>query len=219
MSAVFSNILRIAVNIVRFIIFFFGPGMVYHLLKKRDTWKRLEQYAKEKNIEHVRSDSYDDFGELHWESHGRPVVVRICYDNPDFGPWISVGLKLNREILSLRTSRPLTRPLPGWEEFISPNRTFNRLYKTRQIRSKYAEKLLQSDIFQDIVKFCSDWALYLSRDMGTNGLVVNGEEIRFIFGPPIIKSIFPYITPEEIEAVLPDMIELADNFDRIFQTG
>jgi hypothetical protein len=206
------------VNIFRFIIFFIGPGMLYYYVKKKITWGRLERYAKQNQIEHVLTRSYDDFGELHWESHGRPVRVRICYDNPSFGPWISVGLKLNEDILRLHTYKPMTRPLAGWEVFISPNREFNHLYKTREVRAEYGEKLLQSNIFQDIVQFCSDWMLYLSNDIGTNGLVVNGEEVRFCFGPSAIRSFFPYITPEEIEAVLPDMIELADKFDRIFQT-
>lgn len=218
MNTVFSRIFKSTVNIMRFTAFFLGPGMLCHFLKKKVTWKRLEQYAKEKNIEHVPADSYKDFGELHWESRGRPVRVRICYDNPSFGPWISAGLKLNTDILKLHTYKPLTRPLPGWEAFISPNSEFNHLYKTREVKSEYGEKLLKSKIFQDIVEFCSDWALYLSSDIGTNGLVLNGEEIRFCFGPSIIRSSFPYITPEEIEAVLPEMIKLADKFDRIYQT-
>jgi len=218
MNIVFASALKRTISILRFIIFFLGPGMLYHYLKMKKTWNRLEQYAKEKKIEHVLSDSYDDFGELHWESHGRSVTVRICYDNPSFGPWISVGLKLNKHILRLHTNKPMNRPGSGWEEFTSPSPEFNYPYRSRQVRSDYREKLLNSStIFDDMVRFYSDWILYLSNDIGTNGLVVDGEEVRFVFGPSAIRSMFPYVTPEEIEAVLPDMIELADKFDRIFQ--
>jgi hypothetical protein len=133
-------------------------------------------------------------------------------------PWISVGLKLNTQILRLHTYKSMTRPGSGWEEFISPSPEFNYLYRTRHVRSDYREKFLNSlTIFDDIVKFYSDWILYLSNDIGTNGLVVDGEEVRFTFGPSAIRRMFPYITPEEIEAVLPDMVELAEKFDRIFQ--
>jgi len=218
MNTVLSGILKRTLTILRCAVFFLGPGMLYHYLKKKQTWKRLERYAKERDIEHVLTESYDDFGELQWESDGRPVVVRICYDNPSFGPWISVGLNLNREILNLHTYKPMTRPLPGWEDFISPSPEFNYIYKTRQVRAEYGEKLLHSNIFQDIVKFCSDWMLYLSIDIGTNGLVVDGKEIKFFFGPSVIRSNYPYITPEEIEAVLPEMLKLAEKFDRIFET-
>lgn len=218
MNIVFASILKRSIFILRFVLFFLGPGMLYHYLKKRKTWKRLEQYAKDNKIKRELSNSYDDFGELHWESHGRPITVRICYDNPSFGPWISVGLKLNTQILRLHTYKPMNRPGSGWEEFISPNPEFNYLYRTRHVRSDYREKLLQSStIFDDIVEFYSDWILYLSNDIGTNGLVVDGEEVRFVFGPSSIRSMFPYVTPEEIEAVLPDMIKLAEKFDRIFQ--
>ena len=217
MNIVFACMLQRIIYSLRFFIFFLGPGMLYHYLKKKQTWKRLEQYAKDNTIKRELNNSCDDFGELHWESHGRPVTVRICYDNPSFGPWISVGLKLNTQILRLHTNKPMNRPGSGWEEFNSPNPEFNYLYRTRQVRSDYREKLLRSfTIFDDIVKFYSDWILYLSNDIGTNGLVVDGEEVRFVFGPSAIRSMFPYVTPEEIEAVLPDMIELADRFDRIF---
>ena len=217
MNIVLASILQRIIYFLRFIIFFLGPGMLYHYLKKKQTWKRLEQYARDNRIKRELTSSYDNFGELLWESHGRPVTVRICYDNPSFGPWISVGLKLNTQILRLHTYKPMTRPGSGWEEFISPSPEFNYLYRTRHVRSDYREKLLISlTIFDDIVKFYSDWILYLSNDIGTNGLVVDGEEVRFCFGPSAIRSMFPYVTPEEIEAVLPDMIELAEKFDRIF---
>ena len=86
-------------------------------------------------------------------------------------------------------------------------------------KSNYRDALLGSpSIFDQIVKFYSHWALYLSSDIGTNGLVVTGEKIRFIFGPSMIRSAFPYITPEEIEAVLPDLLYLAESFDKVFQT-
>ena len=219
MNIVFANALKRTISILRFIIFFLGPGMLYHYLKKEKTWKRLEQYAKDNKIKRELTNSYDDFGELLWESHGRPVTVRICYDNPSFGPWISVDLKLNTQILRLHTYKPTNRPGSGWEEFTSPNPEFNYLYRSRQVRSDYREKLLNSStIFNDIVKFYSDWILYLSSDIGTNGLVVDGEEVRFVFGPSAIRSMFPYVTPEEIEAILPDMIGLAEKFDRVFQS-
>ncbi len=218
MNIVFASILKRSIFIFRVFLFFLGPGMLYHYLKKKRTWRRLEQYAKDNKIQRELSNSSDDFGELHWESHGRPITVRICYDNPSFGPWISVGLKLNTQILRLHTYKPMNRPGEGWEEFTSPSPEFNYLYESRQVKSDYREKLLQSStIFDDIVKFYSDWILYLSNDIGTNGLVVDGEEVRFTFGPSAIRSMFPYVTPEEIEAVLPDMIELAERFDRIFQ--
>ncbi|MCK5115526.1 MAG: hypothetical protein KAR44_02935 [Candidatus Aegiribacteria sp.] len=218
MNIVSASILKRIIYFFKFIIFFLGPGMLYHYLKKKQTWKRLEQYTKDNKIKRELTSSYDDFGELHWESHGRPVTVRICYDNPSFGPWISVGLKLNTQILRLHTYKPMNRPGSGWEEFTSPSPEFNYLYESRQVRSDYRDKLLNSfTIFDDIVKFYSDWILYLSNDIGTNGLVVDGEEVRFVFGPSAIRSMFPYVTPEEIEAVLPDMIELAEKFDRIFQ--
>jgi hypothetical protein len=211
-------LLRRVVNIGRYILFFLGPGMLYHYLRKRRTWARLEAFASGRGIERKLTDSYDDFGELHWVQDGRPVIVRICYDNPNFGPWISVGLHLNTEMLDLKTYRPMTRPREGWEQFDSPVDDFNRLYRSRFIWSAYREPLLSaSGVFNMMVGFYRDWMLYLSSDIGINGLVLDGRTVRCHFGPSVIRSMYPYITPEEIEAVLPDLIRLADEFDSAFR--
>jgi hypothetical protein len=220
MNIVTSNILKRLLNAIRYFFFFLGPGMLFHYIRKRKNWKRLEQYALDNKIERVLTKSRDDFGELHWEVDGRPVIARICYDNPSFGPWLSVGLKLDTDMLNLKTYRPMNRPNEGWDEFTSPDPEFNYLYRTRQVRSDYRRLLLDSpDIFSEIVHFCSEWMLYMSSDIGTNGLTVDGEEIRFIFGPSPIRSMFPYIRPEEIDAVLPDIIALADSFDSALAPG
>ena len=218
MSIVYVNLVKRIIDGFRFFFFFTGPGILYHWWKKQTALKRLELYAVERRIKRELTSSLSDFGELHWELDGRPIVARICYDNPSSGPWISVGLKLNERILRLHTCKPMTRSGEGWEEFKSPDSAFNYLYKSRVVKSNYRNALLGSPfIFEEIVKFYSHWALYLSSDIGTNGLVVTGEIIRFTFGPSMIRSFFPYITPEEIEAVLPDLLELAESFDKVFQ--
>ena len=217
MGIVYVSILKRIINGFRFFFFFIGPGMIYHWWKKKTALKRLELYAVEKKIKRELTSSLSDFGELHWEINGRPIVARICHDNPSFGPWISVGLKKDERILRLHTYKPMTRPGEGWEEFKSPNNVFNYLYKSRMVKSAYREVLLGSpSIFDKIVKFYSHWALYLSNDIGSNGLVITGEKIRFIFGPSMIRSMFPYITPAEIEAVLPELLKLAESFDKVF---
>lgn len=219
MNIILANNLKRVVNTFRLVFFFLGLGMILHYFKKRKTWKRLAHFAKDRGIKHVPSNRVEDFGELHWEVEGRPVIARMCYDNPSFGPWISVGLNLNTEILNLRTYKPLVPPNLGWEQFHSPSRGFDYLYKTREIKSDYKEGLLGSpEFFDDVVKFCYTWMLYMSTDIGTNGLDMDGKEIRFIFGPSPIRSSYPYITPEEIDSILPDMIRLAEKFDSLFET-
>ncbi|MBN2587431.1 MAG: hypothetical protein JXA64_09740 [Candidatus Fermentibacteraceae bacterium] len=215
-----QRLVRLLVNIGRYILFFLGPGMLYQYLRKRSTWKRLEEYAARNGIERRLTDSLDDFGELHWIADGRGVTVRICYDNPNFGPWISVRLRLDTEMLDLKTYKPMTRPGEGWERFDSPDPVFNRLYRSRCVWSVYSDQLLsRPEIFSRMVRFFGDWMLYLSSDIGINGLVVDGRSVTCHFGPSVIRSMYPYITPEEIEAVLPDMLELADVFDSAFAGG
>lgn len=201
----------------RFVLFFCGPGMLYHYLKKRRAWRRLEEYAEDKGAERTRTDSVNDFGELRWMQSGRPVRVRICHDNPSFGPWISLGLKLDDEMLFLKTYTPITRPRSEWVMFNSGVEDFDRLYRTRQIRMDYGEKVDGAEeVFRRIVQFHYDWLLYLAADTGCNGLDINGEYVRCTLGPSIVRSTFPYITPEEIEALLPDMLRIADCFDSAF---
>jgi hypothetical protein len=220
MGIVCQRMARRAVNIVRYVLFFLGPGMLYHYLRKRRTWKRLEDYAARNGFKRKLTSSYDDFGELHWTAGGRHVTVRICYDNPNFGPWIAVKLRLDTEILDLKTYKPMTRPREGWEEFDSPDPDFNSLYRSRCVWSVYRDQLLsRPEIFSRMVRFFGDWMLYLSSDIGINGLVVDGRSVTCHFGPSVIRSMYPYITPEEIEAVLPDMLELADVFDSAFEEG
>ncbi|MCD6589088.1 MAG: hypothetical protein J7K88_11120 [Candidatus Fermentibacteraceae bacterium] len=105
MSIVYVSILKRVINGFRFF-FFIGPGMLYYWWKKKTALKRLELYAVEKKIKRELTSSLSDFGELHWGIEGRPIVARICHDNPSFGPWISVDLKLNERILILHTYRP-----------------------------------------------------------------------------------------------------------------
>ena len=217
---IFLMALKRTLNILRYIFFFLGPGMLYHFIRKRRSWRRLEEYAEKNRIERVRGSSFDDFGEMVWKRDGRLVVVRIRYENPGSGPGISVALRTGEEMLRLKTYRPMNRPTEGWEAFISPNPDFNLLYRTREVRTDYSRELLSGpELFDAMAGFHRDWLLYLSSDIGSNGLDADGKWVTCHLGPPVIRSMFPYITPEEIEAILPDLLGIADIFDSALQAG
>jgi|GEM_PF-2748805 len=212
--------LRKALNVLRYMLFFLGPGMLYHFIRKRSSWRRLEEYAEKNRIERMPGSSCDDFGKMVWKRDGRLVVVSIRYENPGSGPGISVALNTGEEMLRLKTYRPMNRPAEGWEAFISPNADFNLLYRTREVRTDYSRELLSGpELFDAMADFHRDWLLYLSSDIGSNGLDADGEWVTCHLGPPMIRSMFPYVTPEEIEAILPDLLGIAGIFDSALQAG
>ncbi|MCP4135522.1 MAG: hypothetical protein GY754_31425 [bacterium] len=218
MDIILISILKRILFSFKFLVFFLGPGSLYSYIAKKIYWKKLELYADLKGYHHEPGRFKYDFGELHWECRGMPVKVRICYDHLSSGPWISVGLKTGKEILELETGKPLVDLMDDWEEFTPENRAFNYLYRTRRVDSNYAEKLLNAPrLFDAIVNFYRKWVFHLSNDVGTNGLVVDGEKVVCTFGPSMLLSLFPYISPEKIERILPDMIKLAEKFDAAVQ--
>jgi hypothetical protein len=188
---------------------------LYSWLAKKYFWKKLKKEAKRLGYQHEVTQSYDDFGVLRAYRAGRNITVRICYDNPSAGPWVSVSLNLNQGILDIKTNKPHLRPLEGWTDFDSPNWIFNRMYKTRRVVKKYLDKMQNSDsLFEHIVSFYQKWMFQLSRDMGLNGLDIDGKSITCIFGPPVISSMAPFIKPPVLEKILSEMLNLAEHFDK-----
>jgi hypothetical protein len=175
----------------------------YDFPVSRWSYKKLPEEGLKVGLKHKKSTYINQFGTLEGTVNDCFFIVEpFCSMNPR----ITIHYKgINGLELSL--SKPMLVSGKGIIDFSTTDKRFNKIFKTKRIGSKDAERFIQNETFiQEAVSFYIKWIFDL------DGLIIDNNEIICTFRYGFF--FFPHIPVSKLVPLVNDLKTLATSVNK-----